>query len=102
MAYADRIATEFVADAQALLDAQQAAGARGVDLGPIAEAAACFYSAAQANAAAVAAANAGASGGAGAGELSRRGAYMERSLLGDGLPDRPFFRHALVGAGHGR
>ena len=35
-------------------------------------------------------------------ELSRRQAYMERSLLGDGLPDRPFFRHALVGASHGR
>ena len=26
-------------------------------------------------------------------ELSRRQGYMERSLLGDGLPDRPFFRH---------
>jgi N-acetylated-alpha-linked acidic dipeptidase len=37
MAYADRIATEFVADAQALLDEQQAAEARSVNLGPIAE-----------------------------------------------------------------
>jgi hypothetical protein len=70
----------------------------------------------------VAAANAGVGGGTGVAELSRRQAYMERSMcvdglpypltcltalppdlrLGDGLPDRPFFRHVLVGASHGR
>lgn len=88
-----------VPDAQALLDSQTDPGAASIDLDPIIGAAACFLSAATANAAAVAEALDVGVDEAVTSDLSRRQAFMERSLLGDGLPDRPFFRHNLVAPG---